>query len=149
MSRQLEHSYPWTLRRCFFLVQSPGTGLIFVVAFSICFNYCFCSFNSLQSKKKKLNAGMISMSLSGQKREAIHKFDSDDAVIITFKHDRQAKGPAYANIRHELYPGEQPTAIKDTAVCVFWNHLKEYVLECPINSTLCNYTGFKFKYKKY
>lgn len=84
--------------------------------------------------KKQLNAGMVSMTLFGPKREAIHKFDSEDAVIVTFKHARQAKGPAYANIRHELYPGEQPTAIKDTAKCVFWNPSKG----CAIQKCLFN-----------
>lgn len=66
------------------------------------------------------------MTLFGPKREIVHEFDSEDAVIVTFKHARQAKGPAYANIRHKLYPGEQPTAIRDTAKCVFWNLNKGY-----------------------
>jgi len=76
--------------------------------------------------KKRLNSGMISMTLFGPREEKLESFDSNNAVVVTFKHVRQAKGPSYENIRHTLYPGEEPTAIKDTARCVFWNESKGY-----------------------
>jgi hypothetical protein len=50
----------------------------------------------------------------------------DLKVTLIFKHAREAKGPTYALVSHELYPDEEPTAIYGTAKCVFWNTDKGY-----------------------
>jgi len=70
---------------------------------------------------------MISMTLRSHGKKAIHKLPAQSSVIVTFRHERKVKGPsAYKKISHELYPGEEPTAIQGTAKCVYWNALKEY-----------------------
>ncbi|CAB3360152.1 Hypothetical predicted protein [Cloeon dipterum] len=77
--------------------------------------------NRMGDEKKRINSGMISMTLLGPDGKPIHEFHSDDAVLVTFKHSLQAKGPQYETIWHELYPGEKPTAIRGTERCAFWN----------------------------
>jgi hypothetical protein len=72
----------------------------------------------------KLNAGMISLTIRGPDQKLVHDFGSDGSVIVSFKHERKAKGPLYARVNHGLYPGEKPTTIQGSARCVYWNKLK-------------------------
>ncbi|XP_059482113.1 adhesion G protein-coupled receptor L2-like isoform X2 [Neocloeon triangulifer] len=79
------------------------------------------SINSFRERKKKLNSGMVSLTLYGKSREPVHEFATEGAVVVVFKHARQSKGPAYQKIWHELFPGEEPTAIQGTGRCAYWN----------------------------
>ncbi|XP_065332848.1 adhesion G protein-coupled receptor E5-like [Cloeon dipterum] len=77
--------------------------------------------NSMNDTKKRMNSGLIYLALYGPDRTLIQEFDSEDAVLITFKHFRPSKGPSYETIWHKLYPGEKPTAIQGTEICAYWN----------------------------
>lgn len=70
-----------------------------------------------------MNAEMISLTLRGSYLNTSY-LESDLTVTLNFQHAREAKGPSYAMVSRELYPGEVPTAIYGTAKCVFWNTKK-------------------------
>lgn len=79
---------------------------------------------SFANDEKHFNADMMSLSLTGSTLKRMN-IDKDIKVTLIFKHAREAKGPTYALVSHELYADEKPTAIYGTAKCVFWNSAKE------------------------
>jgi hypothetical protein len=68
---------------------------------------------------------MISMTVQGgQSHRSVRRSKNQLSVVVTFRHERQAKGPAHSEVSHKLYPGERPTAIQGTAKCVYWDSSK-------------------------
>jgi hypothetical protein len=63
---------------------------------------------------------MISISVRGAYFKDTN-LKTDLKVALVFKHAREAKGPTFTSVSHELHPDEKPTAIYGTAKCVFWN----------------------------
>ncbi|CAB3386980.1 Hypothetical predicted protein [Cloeon dipterum] len=83
-------------------------------------------FNRMNDTKKRMNSGLIHLALYGPDRIPIEGV----AAFVTFKHSREAKGPIYETIWHQLYPGEKPTAIEGTEQCAYWvNSLSEWDTE--------------------
>jgi hypothetical protein len=71
--------------------------------------------------KKMLNSGIVSLSLLGPDKKPITSFTSEDAILVTFAHEYESRGPDEEEIQRHLYEGENPTAISGTERCVFWN----------------------------
>ncbi|XP_065332847.1 adhesion G protein-coupled receptor L3-like [Cloeon dipterum] len=83
-------------------------------------------FNRMNDTKKRMNSGLIHLTIYGPDRIPIE----GGAAFVTFKHSREAKGPIYETIWHQLYPGENPTAIEGTEQCAYWvNSLSEWDTE--------------------
>jgi hypothetical protein len=109
------------------ILFSAGNNMLTINILQITISFTY-NVNSFQDRKKKLNAGMMSLTIRGSNSNLVHEFGTSGSVIITFKHERKAKGPHYSRVNHGLYPGEKPTVIQGSAKCVYWNKLIGYMI---------------------
>lgn len=90
--------------------------------------------------EKLMNGRLISLSLKTQS-EAINDLEENPAcvkgtrenmssiwfqdrgVLITFEHDKEAWGDKKHTLYRKLHEGEQPTAVLESAECVFWDNI--------------------------
>jgi hypothetical protein len=81
------------------------------------------------NSRKKHNAGILSMTIREKSNLTVFdELDMELSVIIYFKHEKQAKGPAFGSISRKLHEGEEPTAIQGSATCAYWNAMKGYYM---------------------